>query len=223
MQWRFCDAKNILLFIENQLLYNQLDFKKGKIMMLFGFMLALAALYVVPAYANPACAVCTVAVAAGLEIARKLGVDDGVIAVWAGALLTLIGYWTILWFDKKGWNFKFRNAILMLLSFSMIFAVYIKDLVYTPKPILIFYLDPFLFCAILGGLILVYVSKFHQWMKAKNGGHAHFPFEKVVLPVLALVIAGYVVDYCRLCQPSEDAPVSSSLPADGSDICDFGE
>ena len=191
-------------------------------MMIFALILALT-IIALPAYANPACAVCTVAVAAGLEIARKLGVDDGVIAVWAGALLVLIGYWTILWFDKKGWNFMFRNALLMLLSFSMIFAVYIKDLTYTPKPILIFYLDPFLFCAILGGLILIYSSVFYQWMKKKNGGHAHFPFEKVVLPVVALALAGYAVNYLHLCEPTAEQAVAAALPADGSDIFDFNQ
>lgn len=32
----------------------------------------------VPAQANPACAVCTIAVGASLEIARHFGVDDSV-------------------------------------------------------------------------------------------------------------------------------------------------
>ena len=187
-------------------------------MTVFGLILVLELVFALPAYANPACAVCTVAVAAGLEIARKLGVDDGVIAVWAGALLALVGYWTILWFEKKGWNFKGRNLLLMLLSFSMIGAVYIKDLVYTPEPILIFYLDPFLFCAILGALLLIYSSVFYQWMKKNNGGHAHFPFEKVVLPVVALIIASYAVNYLGLCAP---APDISAIQADGSDIFDF--
>ena len=36
------------------------------------------------AFANPACAVCTVAVGASLEIARRMGVDDGVVGVWMG-------------------------------------------------------------------------------------------------------------------------------------------
>ena len=44
------------------------------------------------AMANPACAVCTIAVGASLEIARKLGVDDSVVGVWAGALLVMIGF-----------------------------------------------------------------------------------------------------------------------------------
>lgn len=190
-------------------------------MSLFIACLVLTLVISFPSYANPACAVCTVGVAVGLEIARNLGVDDGVIAVWAGALLALIGYWTILWFDKKGWNFKFRNPLLMLISLSMVAGVYIKDLTYTPKPILIFYMDPFLFCAICGALILIYSSVFYQWMKAKNGGHAHFPFEKVVLPLLALTLAGYAADYLQICQPQAQQQAVSSLPADGSDIYDF--
>ena len=57
------------------------------------------------ALANPACAVCTVAVGASLEVARRYGVDDAVVGVWAGAMLALLGYWLILWFEKKNWNF----------------------------------------------------------------------------------------------------------------------
>ena len=193
-------------------------------MLTFSFILFLSLFYAFPLYANPACAVCTVGVVVGLEVARKLGVDDGVIGIWAGALLALIGYWTILWFDKKGWNFKFRNGILMLSSLALLGGVYIKDLVYTPKPILIFYIDPFLFCGLAGALILIYSSVFYQWMKAKNGGHAHFPFEKVVLPIAALALASYAVDYVQLCAPEPSAQIEefSSLPADGSDIYDFG-
>ncbi len=193
-------------------------------MLTFSFILFLSLFYAFPLYANPACAVCTVGVVVGLEVARKLGVDDGVIGIWAGALLALIGYWTILWFDKKGWNFKFRNSILMLSSLALLGGVYIKDLVYTPKPILIFYIDPFLFCGLAGALILIYSSVFYQWMKAKNGGHAHFPFEKVVLPIAALALASYAVDYVQLCapEPTMQAEAESSIPADGSDIYDFG-
>ncbi len=191
-------------------------------MMIFALAILASLLYTFPSYANPACAVCTVGVAVGLEIARNLGVDDSVIAVWGGALLMLIGYWTILWFDKKGWNFAFRNPLLIILSLSMIAGVYIKDLIYTPKPILIFYMDPFLFCAILGALVLAYSSKLYQWMKAKNGGHAHFPFEKVVLPIIALAITSYTVNYLQLCQPMV-IEQTANIASDGSDIYDFNQ
>ena len=153
------------------------------------------------AMANPACAVCTVAVGASLEIARRLGVDDGVVGVWAGAFLTILGYWTLKWMDKKGWNFKGRDFVVLASSVLMILFMYISHLVYSPKAILIFWIDPFLFATICGALTLHYSSEFYQWMKRKNGGHAHFPFEKVVVPLVALAFVSWVFSCYELCAP----------------------
>jgi len=164
------------------------------------FILALTA----PAWANPACAVCTVAVGASLEIARRLGVDDSVVGVWAGAMLVIVGYLTIRWFDKKGWNFKGRDWLLIILSVAMIGFMYIGKMSYNAKVIGIFYLDPFLFSTILGALVMIWSSDFYQWMKARNGGHAHFPFEKVVVPVVALLAVSTYFYYHPLCQKAAD-------------------
>ncbi len=160
--------------------------------------LLILTIWAVPALANPACAVCTVAVGASLEVARHYGVDDSVVGVWAGALLALLGYWLILWFQKKNWNFGGRDFILMALSVGSIGFMYISEIPYTPQIIGIFYLDPLLFSTVLGALTFIYVSKFYQWMKAKNGGHAHFPFEKVVLPVAALALLSVYFNYYPL-------------------------
>lgn len=156
------------------------------------------------AFANPACAVCTIAVGASLEIARHLGVDDSVVGVWAGAMLALIGYWTILWFEKKGWRFKGRDFILIALSVAMIGFMYVSEMTYSPDVIGIFYIDPFLFSTILGALVLIYSSAFYQWMKKRNGGHAHFPFEKVLVPVAALALLSVLFYYYPLCQKVDD-------------------
>jgi hypothetical protein len=158
----------------------------------------------VPAWANPACAVCTVAVAASLEIARRLGVDDSVVGVWAGAFLALLGYWLIVWFDKKKWNFLGRDFWLIVLSVAMIGFIYINKLEYNPQPILIFFLDPFLFSVILGAVTLILANHFYQWMKAKNGGHAHFPFEKVAVPVVALALISLYFYFYPLCQKANE-------------------
>lgn len=156
------------------------------------------------AWANPACAVCTVAVGASLEIARQLGVDDSVVGVWAGAMLVLIGYWTIKWFDKKGWIFKGRDWLLIIISVAMIGFMYITEIKYDAQVIGIFYLDPFLFSTILGALVMIWSSDFYQWMKAKNGGHAHFPFEKVAVPVVSLLLVSVYFYYHPLCQKAAD-------------------
>lgn len=171
--------------------------------------LALLTIIAAPAMANPACAVCTVAVAASLEIAHYLGVDDSVVGVWAGAFLTILGYWLIAWFDKKKWRFWGRDFILIAASISMIGFMYINGLGYTalpynPEPILIFFLDPFLFSVLAGALVLIYANRFYQWMKAKNGGHAHFPFEKVAVPVLSLALLSLWFYYHPLCQQAAE-------------------
>jgi len=150
------------------------------------------------AWANPACPICTVAVGASLEIARRLGVDDAVVGVWAGALLVMLGFWTIRWFDKKNWQFWGRDFWLISLSVAMIGFMYVSELVYAPQPILVFYIDPFLFSTLLGAFVMYYSSEFYQWMKVRNGGHAHFPFEKVVLPVVALLLVSVYFYYFPL-------------------------
>jgi hypothetical protein len=142
------------------------------------------------AFANPACAVCTVAIGATLTISRKLGVCDNAVAIWLGAFLVILGYWAIKWFDKKNWHFFGRDTILMLLSFSMIGGLYINQLHYSPCYWII---DAFLFWAIVGGAIYIISQKLYEYMKKRNNNHAHFPFEKVVMALAMLLIASILV------------------------------
>ncbi|MDR1694281.1 MAG: hypothetical protein LBR70_03710 [Lactobacillaceae bacterium] len=172
--------------------------------MVFFLALCLMVVFTANAFANPACAVCTVAVGASLEIARQLGVDDCVVGVWSGAFLALLGFWLIKWFDKKNWHFWGRDFVSIWGSVAMIGFMYVSRIPYNPTPILIFYMDPFLFSVILGALVLIYSSEFYQWMKAKNGGHAHFPFEKVLVPVAALAIVSAVFYFYPLAQRAND-------------------
>ena len=149
------------------------------------------------AMANPACPVCTIAVGAGLDIARRLGVPDSIVGLWAGALLTLLGYWTLKFMDKRGWHFRGRDTIVILASVAMIGFVYIGVVDYNPTSICgMFVMDPVLFGTVCGALIFIGTGKLYQWMKVKNGGHAHFPFEKVVLPIVALLLASWLMIGC---------------------------
>lgn len=157
----------------------------------------LACVFPAVAAANPACPICTIAIGAGVGVAQKLGVPVGIVGLWAGALLTLLGYWMIKFCDKKGWNFWGRNALLIGLSVAMIGFAYVGDIDYSPVWIWnVFYVDPILFGAIVGMIVFILVEKLYEWMKAKNGGHAHFPFERVVLPVVALALVSWLFCIC---------------------------
>lgn len=160
--------------------------------------LVLAALWPMKAMANPACVVCTVAIGASLEVARKLGVGDAVVGLWIGAVLALLGYWAILWFDRKGWNFYGRDFLLMALSLSTVGFLYAGQLAYTPKVIGFFYMDGFLFSVLAGAAVYVCSQKLYARMKARNNNHAHFPFEKVVLPLAMLAVGSLLLNYSQL-------------------------
>lgn len=174
--------------------------------MLFTLFVLFSLFFIKSALANPACAVCTIAVGASLEIARRLGVDDSVVGVWAGGFLVLLGYWTINWFDKKNWHFAYRDTIIIILSVAMIGFMYLGKLTYHSEVVgFIFYLDPFLYSVIVGAVVFILASNFYQWMKKKNGGHAHFPFEKVFVPVAALALTSAYFYYFPICQKAAES------------------
>ncbi|MBR4891851.1 MAG: hypothetical protein IKZ34_01550 [Alphaproteobacteria bacterium] len=160
-------------------------------------LIGLLSLLPISAYANPACPVCTIAIGAGLDIARRLGVPDSVVGLWAGALLTLLGYWTLKFMDKRNWHFRGRDTIVIVLSIAMVAFAYVGPVKYNPTLICgSFVMDPVLFGTICGALLFILTSKLYQWMKNKNGGHAHFPFEKVVLPIVVLALASWLMMIC---------------------------
>ena len=153
----------------------------------------------VKALASPACPVCMVTVGASLYIAEKSGLDKCVIGVWSGALLAIFGYFLIRYFNKKNWNFYKRDFVLMFLSISSIGFMYLGTLPYEPLIIGFLYIDSFLLSNIAGALVFIMGIHLYEWMKKRNNGHAHFPFEKVVVPVLCTALLSLAFYHYPLC------------------------
>ena len=58
-----------------------------------------------------------------------------------------------------------------------------------------FGIDAFLISMFVGAFAF-WISQFiYQKMKEKNGGHAHFPFEKVVMAVIFLLLTSVIFNY----------------------------
>jgi hypothetical protein len=152
------------------------------------FLMSLLALILpTSAHALVACPVCTLAVGACLEISRKLGVDDSVVGIWTGAFTLIMISWMIEFFKMRKWNFKGRNLLLFVLSYALYIPLYFSGII-NYKGHELWGQDAFLIGMIVGTLALWGASKLYEYMKHRNNGHAHFPFEKVVLPIVTLLV-----------------------------------
>ena len=145
-------------------------------------------------FANPlACPVCAIAIVGGLGISRMLGVSDAVIGVWIGAGLFALSQWTVYFFEKKNINNIIVKILCYVCWYSSIIPLYLSE---TPKIVFnlnrIMWVDSFLLSIIIGTLTLFASAKLYYFMKEKNNNKAHFPFEKVVLPIFSLLVVSFI-------------------------------
>ncbi len=156
------------------------------------------------AFAQACTTLCPLALGAALTIAQRMGVKDEIVGVLGGAFLAVMGYVFIRLFDRKNWHFKGRNFILILFAVSLVGLMYVNRLTY--KPALhwnLLYIDSFLLATLCGAAAHIFGVHLYTWMKMKNGGHAHFPFEKVVIPLLVDAIVVWLFWGTSLCECQE--------------------
>ena len=146
--------------------------------------------------ASAGCPVCTVAVGAALEGARLFGVDDIIVAIWAGGLtFSLIG-WTANYMRKRGVKGRFWYALNFVAYYVLLSLVYfvptsLPYVVY--KANCIWGIDQFLLGTIIGSVVFWTMESWYENIKKNNGGHAKYPFQKVVMPFTGLLVTTVIV------------------------------
>lgn len=134
------------------------------------------------------CQVCTIGVVAGLGLSRWLGVDDTVFGVWVGGLLISLTWWTVNWLKTKKIKFKGMTVVTALVYYAaVIIPLYWKEIIGHALN-KIWGIDKFIIGIAFGSVVFAIAVLAYEIMKKKNGGHAHFPFEKVVIPISSLII-----------------------------------
>lgn len=138
------------------------------------------------------CPVCTVAVAAGVGLARWLKIDDTITGLWIGGLAVSLIMWTNNYLNKKNVNFFGRKILVFIGYYALIvLPLYFTNILGHPLN-RIFGIDK-LALGIAVGSILFYVgAEWYHYLKDRNGGHANFPFQKVVMPVAPLIIMSVI-------------------------------
>jgi hypothetical protein len=136
------------------------------------------------------CPVCTVAVGAGVGLSRWLGINDSITGLWIGGFTVSLIVWTINWLDKKNKHFPLRNITVVLgYLLMMIVPLYYAKIIASPYAFLCSCAGDTLILGIATGSSGFYFGAvLYEQLKAKNGGHAYFPYQKVVMPIAPLLV-----------------------------------
>jgi len=144
-----------------------------------------------PLAAQAICPVCTIGVAAGLGLSRWLGIDDTISGIWIGAITVSLTLWTHDWLLKKKITSWWSQLLNVTLWFGgIVIPMVIYDIIGHPANV-VWGMDKLLF-GITGGTMIFFGSvKLYEYLKKANGGHAHFPYEKVAIPLFLLTVLSF--------------------------------
>jgi len=147
--------------------------------------------------AQAVCPICTIAVGAGVGLAEEFGVDDTIIGLWVGGLTVSLIFWTLDWLSRKKINSPWATPLTIvgyfLLVIAPLFFIKIKGYPVIGKEFNKFWgMDKMLLGIALGSLLFWAGAKYYEYLKKKNHGRAYFPYQKVVMPILPLLILSFV-------------------------------
>jgi hypothetical protein len=139
------------------------------------------------------CPVCTITVIAGLGVSRVLGIDDVITSLWIGGFILSFSFITITWVHKK-WSkipTKYYSLpIFVLMYFFVLVPLKLGHMIGVVRNTLLG-VDKIVLGIIVGSVVFligVWADKFQRRKFAK----IFFPFQKVVFPVVSLLIASLV-------------------------------
>ncbi|MDR1207032.1 MAG: hypothetical protein LBK26_01305 [Rickettsiales bacterium] len=141
--------------------------------------------------ANAVCPVCTVAVGAGLEGARLLGLDDVITGIWAGGFTLVLVFWTAKYMNRKG----VHNGLWYLLAFVAYYAL-VAGVYWLPGIEFgvnsLWGIDKFMLGVIVGTVVLYIAERWNAGIIKRNNGKSRFKMQKVILPMGALLLVSAV-------------------------------
>jgi hypothetical protein len=145
------------------------------------------------------CPVCTVTVIAGLGISRVLGIDDVVSAIWIGALIMSLSFVTVNWIHKKWPKIpsKYYNYPTFVLMYLFVLIPLQLNHVIGISGNTIWGADKVVFGIVVGSVALLLGALADKYQRAKFK-KIFFPFQKVIFPVVALLILSVVFYYITL-------------------------
>ncbi len=141
------------------------------------------------------CPVCTIVVGAGVGLSRYLGIDDLISGIWIGGLLMSLVVWTINWLSKKKVKFLFRKLLVLIFWYSIAILPLYQWGIMGYKENKFLGVDKLLFGIISGSGAFLFSVLLHNFLLKKSKGRVFFPFQKIVIPFLFLIILSLIFYY----------------------------
>ena len=139
------------------------------------------------------CPVCTVTVIAGLGLSRLLGIDDVITSLWIGGFILSFSFITINWIDKKWPKIsinKYQFPIIALMYLLVLVPLKLNGSIGIALNTL-WGIDKILLGTVIGSVVFL-IGIWADKRVRKVKGKQLFIYQKVVFPVIALIISSLV-------------------------------
>ena len=131
------------------------------------------------------CPICVLTVGGGLLIAKKLGVDDLLAALWISGLNTAIAFWFVSFIKKpKILKNPYLWTVLLFLSTWLYFFVS-KQMYHRGNTFL--HIDKVLVGMVMGVIVWLAGIGIDRFMRTQNNGKVFFYYQKVIVPLFVLI------------------------------------
>ena len=142
------------------------------------------------------CPICTVAVVAGLGISRLLEIDDIISSIWIGSVVISVSFWIVSWLAKKAFWKKiekektetFINILIFIFMYLTVLIPLKLDGSIGIYRNTLWGIDKIILGIATGSVVFL----FGIWVDRKERklvGKQLFSYQKVVFPILAVIIA----------------------------------
>lgn len=144
--------------------------------------------FIKPVYAQ--CPVCVVTVGGGLFIAKKFGIDDLLVAIWISGLNTVIAFWMGKLIKKKILNNPLLWSLFLYIS-TLLYFYFSHQL--GVKGNVFLGIDKVILGMTIGMLIVFLAVFIDKLIRYKNGGKVMVYYQKVIIPVVLLILVTIVL------------------------------
>jgi uncharacterized membrane protein (DUF485 family) len=146
------------------------------------------------------CPICSIGIVVSLGLSRWLKVDDSISGLWIGALLLALSIWTLNWLFRK----RDKKPVILLPVFIVAYwllaflPLYATKVISNTNCLTILGLNRLVFGSLLGIVLTGLTLFLDKLVREPRRGKALFPYQKVIIPLGALLIASLILNaYCK--------------------------